>query len=65
MMVWLKACPRCHTGDLNLVSDMYGKYLQCLQCGYMQDVDLAPKPVKTKAPKKVTRKVATGHRVAA
>jgi hypothetical protein len=62
-MVWLKACPRCHTGDLNLVSDMYGNYLQCLQCGNMQDVNLVSKPVKAK--KSSGRKVSTGQRVAA
>ena len=32
-----KACPKCH-GDLYLNKDMYGKYLSCLQCGYMKDV---------------------------
>jgi len=62
-MVWLKACPRCHTGDLNLVSDMYGKYLQCLQCGHTQDVNLVSNPAKPKyAPAK---KVSDKQRVAA
>ena len=40
-MIKLKACPKCH-GDLYLNKDMYGKYLSCLQCGYMKDVTEAP-----------------------
>ncbi len=35
-MLYIKACPRCQ-GDVELGSDMYGKYLACLQCGYMVD----------------------------
>lgn len=31
-MFWLKACPRCH-GDLIDGQDMYGSYIDCLQCG--------------------------------
>ena len=37
-MVILKACPRCR-GDLNSDRDIYGEYLECVQCGYMQDRD--------------------------
>ncbi len=33
-MLWLKSCPRCDTGDLYGGSDMYGKFILCLQCGY-------------------------------
>lgn len=36
-MLELKACPRCR-GDLNTRRDMYGKYVGCLQCGYMLDI---------------------------
>jgi hypothetical protein len=35
-MLYLKACPRCH-GDVELGSDMYGRFLACLQCGYVID----------------------------
>ncbi|MEX0763084.1 MAG: Lar family restriction alleviation protein [Dehalococcoidia bacterium] len=35
-MLYLKACPRCR-GDVKLALDMYGKYLECLQCGYTID----------------------------
>jgi hypothetical protein len=32
-MVWLKCCPRCN-GDLWENQDIYGRYLNCVQCGY-------------------------------
>lgn len=34
MKYWLKACPRCH-GDLREESDIYGKYVECVQCAYI------------------------------
>ena len=37
-MVYLKACPRCR-GDLALTEDSYGRFLECLQCGYLRDVE--------------------------
>ncbi len=37
-MIFFKACPRCH-GDLHINQDMYGQYKECLQCGYMVDVN--------------------------
>lgn len=36
-MVLFKACPRCH-GDMHTNRDMYGEYKECLQCGYMVDI---------------------------
>ena len=36
-MIRFKHCPRCR-GDLYLAEDMFGKYLNCLQCGYLKDV---------------------------
>ena len=36
-MIFLKACPKC-LGDLMLESDIYGKYLACLQCGLTRDL---------------------------
>ena len=35
--VLLKQCPRCN-GDISKSSDEYGKYIHCLQCGYMADI---------------------------
>jgi Zn ribbon nucleic-acid-binding protein len=43
MMIWLRACPRCETGDLVLGKDIYGSYMECLQCGYMKDQE-EPEP---------------------
>lgn len=37
-MLEFKACPRCR-GDVHTNRDMYGTYRECLQCGYMVDVE--------------------------
>ena len=37
-MLEFKACPRCR-GDLHENRDIYGTYKECLQCGYMADMD--------------------------
>ena len=34
MRYWLKKCPRCQ-GDLREESDVYGAYIDCVQCGYI------------------------------
>lgn len=36
-MLKLKGCPRCR-GDLQLAADTYGKYVNCLQCGFTKDL---------------------------
>ena len=33
----MRSCPRCG-GDLFTDRDVYGEYLQCLQCGYLRDL---------------------------
>ena len=35
-MLFLKACPKC-SGALFLEVDMYGRYIKCLQCGFLKD----------------------------
>ena len=40
-MLNLKGCPKCQ-GSLYLVKDMYGKYVNCLQCGFSKDVPELP-----------------------
>ena len=41
-MLKLKGCPKCQ-GALNLASDMYGRYISCLQCGFSRDLpDILP-----------------------
>lgn len=53
-MVWLKACPRCQRGGLKLDSDMYGKFVQCVQCGFIKELNPAPlavaQPIPTPGP---------------
>lgn len=34
MRYWFKECPRCN-GDLREEADIYGRYLSCVQCGYI------------------------------
>ena len=34
MKLYLKACPRCR-GDVKYERDVYGRYLECLQCGFL------------------------------
>jgi hypothetical protein len=39
MGVWhLKGCPRCG-GDMYLARDIFGWYMQCLQCSQLKDVE--------------------------
>jgi hypothetical protein len=37
----LKSCPKCK-GQLLLEKDNYGLYQQCLQCGYLHDLQIFP-----------------------
>ena len=37
-MIIFKGCPRCR-GDIMLERDVYGDYLECLQCGNVIDQD--------------------------
>jgi ssDNA-binding Zn-finger/Zn-ribbon topoisomerase 1 len=37
-MLRLKSCPRCK-GDVLLENDQYGWYEQCLQCGYLRNME--------------------------
>jgi hypothetical protein len=52
-MLWLKACPRCH-GDLALAEDMYGRFVSCLQCGYIlpgeEAFKLLKRPLRERVP---------------
>ncbi len=34
----MKSCPRCK-GDLALDLDQWGLYEQCIQCGYLHDLE--------------------------
>jgi len=48
-MLKLKGCPRCQ-GTLTLASDMYGRYVNCLQCGFTRDLPDALPSAKAAAP---------------
>ena len=37
-MVLFKSCPKCITGDLLKSEDMFGAYLECVQCGFVKDL---------------------------
>ena len=37
MLIKFKFCPKCH-GDLYLTEDIFGKYVSCLQCGFLKDL---------------------------
>jgi len=37
-MLTHKQCPKCR-GNIYLSADYYGRYEQCLQCGYTFDLD--------------------------
>ena len=50
-MLRLKGCPKCQ-GTLNLASDMYGRYVNCLQCGFTRDLpETLPQPKAVATPK--------------
>ena len=36
-MIKFKLCPKCR-GDLYLAEDIFGKYVNCLQCGFLKDL---------------------------
>ena len=39
-MIKFKECPRCQ-GDLYLAEDVFGRYVSCMQCGYLRDLEQA------------------------
>ncbi len=46
-MLLLKTCPRCR-GDLQEKSDVNGRFLSCVQCGFMKDLPSIPMQAKKK-----------------
>ena len=49
-MLYLKACPRCK-GDMHTNRDVYGAYSECLQCGYMVDIERPNSPLSVPLPR--------------
>ncbi len=37
-MLYFKACPKCR-GDILLGKDIYSEYKQCIQCGYLEELE--------------------------
>ena len=37
-MLRLKSCPKCH-GDVRFDRDQFGWYEQCIQCGFVRDLE--------------------------
>ena len=46
--LYFKACPKCR-GDLQRVRDVYGEYLECIQCGFLMEVVEEAQPTPAKA----------------
>ena len=38
-MVFYRACPKCK-GDMDTRRDLYGSFIECIQCGLLQDLDI-------------------------
>jgi len=63
LMLQLKSCPKCSSGDLAIDRDVYGWFRQCIQCSYIEDMsDVAVKQiaarVKNRATARATAEVA-------
>ena len=41
-MILFRSCPKCATGDLMKTRDAFGEYMECLQCGFVRDIELLP-----------------------
>jgi hypothetical protein len=43
MSLYLGACKRCG-GDMSYENDIYGQFMQCLQCSYLEDLPAEASP---------------------
>lgn len=50
MKLKFNACPKCG-GDLQLRRDIYGMFVNCLQCGLQRDLDAPTAAVELAQPK--------------
>lgn len=50
MKLKFNACPKCQ-GDLQLRRDIYGMFINCLQCGLQRDLDAPTAAVEVAQPK--------------
>ena len=56
-MVFYRACPKCK-GDMDTRRDSYGSFIECIQCGLLQDLPVKPR-IKESQPISGTSKGAT------
>ena len=47
--LFLKGCPRCG-GDISLTRDIHGRYISCLQCGLLKDIEDRTAPARPALP---------------
>ena len=55
MAITFRACPKC-AGDLTVKRDIYGTFLNCLQCGRHQDLDAPTVAVEVVKPERAVAK---------
>ena len=48
-MMLFKSCPKCIAGDLIKSADMFGEYVECIQCGFMKDLPAPQRSVAAPA----------------
>ena len=49
MRLKFNACPKC-SGDLELRRDVYGMFVNCLQCGLQRDLDAPNQAIELSKP---------------
>ena len=55
MTIKFNACPKCR-GDLQFKRDIYGMFINCLQCGLHKDLDAPTAAVEVGKAKRVGAK---------
>ncbi len=55
MTIKFNACPKCQ-GDLQLKRDIYGMFINCLQCGLQKDLDAPTAAVEINKAKGIAAK---------
>ena len=51
MTLKFKACPKCQ-GDLQVRRDVYGMFINCIQCGLQKDLDAPNAAIEFANPEK-------------
>jgi ssDNA-binding Zn-finger/Zn-ribbon topoisomerase 1 len=55
MTLKFNACPKCQ-GDLQIKRDIYGMFINCLQCGLQKDLDAPTAAVEIGKAKRLVAK---------